>query len=503
MTMRAHGGQQIDHFRGARERFDDLVAWLSGAEAPMDHALAEEEIAARGMKVLLGVYQGRLDLLSAREAMEAVQEPVPEGTDRRACGRLIESRFGRARFRRLGYKTGRAARRYPLDRELNLPAGMYSHPLRRCAVEEARGAAFGRAVEDVDRTTGGHVPQRQTEEVVSEVVQDFEAFYEQRPVNDTAGPDALLLASSDGKGVRVVPEALRDATRKAAEEDKAEAVRGDPMANKKPRQHDKRMAAVAAVWEQQPEPRTASDVISELRRTPSRPAKKARPKPQNKRVWASIQKNLSMSVSEIFDELDRRDPERERHVPVLVDGEENQQTLILDEARRRDRAVTIVLDIIHVIHYLWLAGSALSRGKAAATDVWVATHLMMLLTHPVAELIAAIRTAASKKRLTPGEKRRVAKALKYLERNAASTNYPAYLAMGLPIASGVIEGACRHLVQDRLGITGARWNLPGAEAMLRLRALHISGDWEAYWRFHRAREAARNYPAEASIPAAA
>ncbi len=247
MTMAAQPAQRVDHFQRAHALFGDLVAWLSGADAPMDHARAEDEIAARGTKVLLSLYQGRLDLLSAREAMEAAQEAVAEGTNRRMCGRVIESRFGRVQFRRLGYKVGQASRRYPLDRALNLPAGMYSHPLRRSAAEEARSAAFGRAVEDIDRTTGGHVPQRQTEEVVAEVVQDFEAFYAQRPVNDTAGPDALLLASSDCKGVRMVPEALRDATRKAAEQDKAEAVRGDPMANKRPRQHNKRMAVVTAI----------------------------------------------------------------------------------------------------------------------------------------------------------------------------------------------------------------------------------------------------------------
>jgi hypothetical protein len=503
MTSAARSPQDVDYFRQARERFEDLMTWIGGADAPMDHALAEDEIATRGEKLLLSVFQGRLDMLSARDATQAAREPAAEGTNQRSYVRTIESRFGRARFRRLGNKTGDAPRQFPLDRELNLPAGMYSHPLRRCVAEEARSAAFEQAVEDVDRTTGGHVPKRQTEEIVAEIVQDFDAFYAQRPVNDTAGADALLLASSDCKGIRVVPEALRDATRKAAEEEQAEAVRGDPMANKKPRSHDKRMAVVTAVWEQSPEPRTASDIVSELRRTPGKRPKKSRPKPRNKRVWASIEKDLATGVGEMFDELDQRDPECKRHVPMLVDGDENQQTAILDEARRRNRTVTIVLDIIHVIHYLWLAGSALCRGKSAATDIWVATHLMMLLTHPVADLLTTIRAAAARKRLTPAETRRIDKTVRYLERNAAFTNYPAYLAMGLPIASGVIEGACRHLVQDRLGITGARWNLPGAEAMLRLRALHISNDWDAYWRFHRRREAARNYPEQASIARAA
>ena len=118
---------------------------------------------------------------------------------------------------------------------------------------------------------------------------------------------------------------------------------------------------------------------------------------------------------------------------------------------------------------------------------------MMLLTRPVAELIAAIETAATTKTLSARENKSVNKALCYLRRNAPFLDYPTYLALGLPIATGLIEGACRHLIQDRLGITGAKWGLEGAEAMLRLRALHSSGDWDEYWRYHLAKERQRNY----------
>jgi len=148
MTMAAQSTAKVDRFCKARERFGDLIAWLSGADAPMDHATTEEEIAERGREILLNLCQGRLDLLSAGEVTLAAVEAVPEGTNVRACGRVFESRFGRVRFRRLGYKTGNAARQFPLDRPMNLPAGMCSHSLRRFAAEEARSSAHGRAVED-------------------------------------------------------------------------------------------------------------------------------------------------------------------------------------------------------------------------------------------------------------------------------------------------------------------------------------------------------------------
>ena len=70
------------------------------------------------------------------------------------------------------------------------------------------------------------------------------------------------------------------------------------------------------------------------------------------------------------------------------------------------------------------------------------------------------------------------------------------MAKGYPIATGVIEGACRYLVKDRMEITGARWGLEGGEAVLKLRALAINGDLDAYWEFHETQEYQRNYQAK-------
>ena len=299
----------------------------------------------------------------------------------------------------------------------------------------------------------------------------------------------------------MLPKALGEATRERAEAEQAEAVRGDPMAPKKLRSHDKRMAAVGAVWEQEPVRRTVDDIIAEVQRTPTSKAEKPKPPPpKNKRVWASVVNGVSASVGEMFDEFDRRDPKRERTPVVLVDGEQNQQTAIFDHARNRRRSITIVLDLIHVIHYIWLAGFALSRRKESTAAEWVVTHLRLLLSAGPAALIAATERAIVEQKLTKSARKQVDRALAYLRRNDTFMNYPAFLAAGLPIATGVIEGACRHLVQDRMGITGARWDLPGAEAILKLRALHSSGDWEEYWRFHQQQEALRNYP---KMPAAA
>jgi hypothetical protein len=178
---------------------------------------------------------------------------------------------------------------------------------------------------------------------------------------------------------------------------------------------------------------------------------------------------------------------------VLVDGDDSQQTAIYDEARRHQRSLTLVLDLIHLLHYLWLAGFALNGKNPHKTEVWVQRFLKKLLTGPVENVIADIQRSVAQRGLKGKQRKPVDTCLKYFGRRKTMMDYPAFLAQGLPIATGVIEGACRHLIQDRLGITGARWGLQGAEAVLKLRALQSSGDWDDYWLFHEQQEARRNY----------
>ena len=396
--------------------------------------------------------------------------------------------------------SGSSRARFALDEQLNLPKTLYSYPLQQRVADEARTGAWQQAVERIDRFSAAHVPKRQAEEQTIQAAQDFLTFYEQRPrpANDTLSDRALLVGSCDSKGVPMRPEALRDATRKAAEAERTEAVRGDPMAPKKLRDHDKRMAMVTAVWEQEPHRRTARHILDNLRAGPvAKRRKKARkkraPRPHDKRLNATVATSQATGIAEMFDEFDRRDPERARSVVVLADGDEHQQTTVFDEARRHERRLTLVLDIIHALSYLWAAGFVLCRKNTLATQAWVVRFLLKLLTRPVESVIADIRRSVAQRRTCTKDRKPIDKCLRYFTRNAPMMDYRSFLARGLPIATGVIEGACRHLVQDRLGITGARWGLAGAEAILKLRALHSSGDWHAYWRFHEIQEARRNY----------
>ena len=496
MTRASHPALERDPFRAARDEFETTMQWLASSEAPMDHSALETGLEARGNRILRAAYQAYLDRQSALERTEAQLRDTPAGVVVRARTRQLESTFGRVRLSRLGHKAADTSTRFPLDERLNLPADTYSHPLRRRMAEEVRRGSWEQAIESVERTTAAHVPKRQAEEITVRAAQDVDVFYAERrpPANDLASANALQVLSCDSKGITMLPESLRDATRKAAASAASTAVRGDPMAEKKLRKHDKRMAVVTAVWEQERAVRTADEIVENMKASRTVPHTKRRlPKPQNKRVSATVVKNQTTAIAEMFDEATRRDPTHARTTVVLVDGEERQIEAIQDEAKRRSMNIRLVVDVIHVLHYLWLAGFAIRRKNHGATEAWVANYLVKLLTRPALDVVAAIRQSATLRGLTEEEREPVEKCANYLLKNSQYIRYRDFLAEGFPIATGVIEGACRHLVQDRLGITGARWHLAGAEAVLHLRAVHSSGDWNDYWAFHLAREAQRNY----------
>jgi hypothetical protein len=502
MARKARSDGAGDPFSSARDKFESMVDSLRGT-ATVTQAETERAVIEQGTELMRKLVQARLDLLFERERAHYAGSRREPGVEIRPRDRELEAQVGRLVVRRFGIKApGEKAARFPMDEQLNLPkADLYSHPLRERVADEARRGAWEGVVQQIDRRTGGHVPKRQAEQLAVRAAQDFETFYEQRaqPANDTPGNDALLAMSSDGTGITMRPEALREATRKAAEEEAATAVKGDPMAKKPARRHDKRMAIVTAVWEQEPHVRTAKDILDKLRpgaltcKPSKRKKAKPAPRPLNKRVWASAEKSEAEGIAEMFDEADRRDRDRVRTAIALVDGDESQETAIYSEARRHQRSLTLVLDIIHVLHYLWLAGFALNGKDPHKTEAWVQRFLKKLLTGPVENVIADIQRSVAQRGLKGKQRKPVDTCLKYFERRKAMMDYPAFLAKGFPIATGVIEGACRHLIKDRLGITGARWGLQGAEAVLKLRALQSSGDWDDYWRFHEQQEARRNY----------
>ncbi|WP_405136428.1 hypothetical protein [Nocardia sp. NBC_01388] len=197
-------------------------------------------------------------------------------------------------------------------------------------------------------------------------------------------------------------------------------------------------------------------------------------------------------IAAAFDHAHARDPFAERTWVVLVDGDLNEIQAISDEPRRRSRTIHIVIDKIHVLEYLWAAAWTLHAANDPAAEDWVAARGLEILTGR-AELTAATIATATQG-LPAGKREGAETAVRYLRNHLDHLHYDEALARGWPIATGVIEGAARHLIGDRLEISGARWGLTGAEAILTLRTVIKNGDFEPYWKFHIAQEHARLHP---------
>ncbi len=157
--------------------------------------------------------------------------------------------------------------------------------------------------------------------------------------------------------------------------------------------------------------------------------------------------------------------------------------------------VPILIDFVHVLEYVWKAAwSFFDKGDPAAEE-WVAAQATKILDGKAGQAAAGIRRRASLFGYSAAERAGADECAAYLTAKAPFLDYPAALAGGWPIATGVIEGACRHLVKDRMDITGARWGLAGAEAILKLRALISNGDFDEYWAFHLRQEHQRVHEA--------
>jgi hypothetical protein len=481
-------------FAAAEEKFEALKSKLSSEESNgMSHSDLERLLEVEGRELLRSLYQGHLD-----QRGPGVAEGPVVGSDgverkhRRIHERWLSIVFGRVEVDRLGYGARGEQSLHPLDAHLNLPKETYSLEVRHRVAESAAKNSFDEVVQTLAKTTGAPVPKRQAEELTVRAAQDFDNFYATRQ----ASPDPkaaestgqIVVLTSDGKGVVMRTEDLRGATKKAAEWRQHKLFKRLSKGEKK---NAKRMATVAAAYTIEPFIRKPEDIIKELARV--RDAAVARPRPEDKRVWASLAKEPEEVIEEAMYEALRRDPSLTKTWCALVDGNETQLRILGELARKHDIELWVVLDLIHVIEYLWKASFAFNTEGSIEAEEWVTERLLEILRGRSSHVAAGIRRSATLRDLVSDQREAADKCADYLLKYGMYLRYDKYLAMGLPIATGVIEGACRYLVKDRMDITGAKWGLICAEAVLKLRALRASGDFDEYWSFHEAREKERNH----------
>jgi len=481
-------------FARSRECFGALAGFLGGEEASgLRHEQLEEELTARGRELQRLLLQDHLDLRAAREQRHHDVTPGDQVARTRAeagHGRALASVHGPVTVTRIAYRAPvpGVPNVHPADAALNLPENKYSHGLAKaCALEVACGS-FTQATDAVQRATGIRLGIRQCEEITQRAAVDADSFYQCR--KPAGVPDGHVLALTfDGKGIVMRTSALRPATAKAAAEaGRKVAARLSP--GEKPNR--KRMAELAAVYDFEPAARSPGDIIPAPGAKDTGPREPG-PKAEGKWLAASVTDDLKTVVATGFDEAERRDPRHECTWVALVDGNNDQIAAVKAEAKARGITITITIDFIHVAEYVWKAGwSFFEPGDPDAAD-WVAGKLTRILEGHAAAVAAGIRRRATRFGYKGAERKGADTCAAYLDAKRPYLDYASALAAGRPIATGVIEGACRHLVKDRMDITGARWGLASAEAVLKLRALRANGDFDQYWQYHLEQEHHRNH----------
>jgi hypothetical protein len=488
-----------DAFAPAREAFVGLLGTLSSTETlGLEHSKVEALTRDGGFEVLRLVLQGHLDLRGVGEVAsgEVVGSDDVARTHARLGSRTLMSMFGAVVVERVAYGGRGLSGLSPKDAHLNLPARRYSHGVQRLAAETAAKLSFDETVKAIERDTGASVPKRQLELVVAHAATDFDEFYETRKEasrREVAQTASIMALTSDAKGIVVHTEDLREATKKAADKKAGESRERFGLGRKAApvREDRKRMATLAAVYTIAPFHRAAADVVGELGRL--RLVKGERPRPEDKWVCASVTDNAIETIEKAFREALRRDPQAEKRWVGLVDGNEDQIEIFRGLAGFYGVSITLILDFIHVAGYVWAASKAFNPVGSKEAEEWVRERFLKILRGKSSDVAAGMRRSATKRGLSSGTRAPVDKCADYLLKYASLLRYDEYLRDGLPIATGVIEGACRHLVQDRMDITGAVWRLKSAEAVLKLRAICTNEDFHEYWAFHEKQDHLRNH----------
>ena len=443
----------------------------------------ESQQQTKGREVQRLLLQAHLQLRGDGDVGPALRLQQAAGevlyTHRRLGARSLKTIFGPVEIVRMGYSRAGAPSIYPLDQTLALPARSFSYELQRRLVKAAVQSPFQESVAAIADLTGVSVPKRSLEEMLRAAAQDFDAFYQERAPERAAG--SILVAAVDGKGIPMVKPGGAQPTVRLTKGQKA---------------NRKRMATVATVFTRAPWVRTPEQVGESLFRIRHQTSLDgpAPPRPENKRVWASLLKAKTVVIQEVAQEMQRRDAGGVKTRVALTDGERALQILV-----DRTLNVTLILDLLHVLEKLWKAAYVFHVEGSLQAELWVLDRTLRILFGEVGQVVKGIRQSITKRRLFGPKRKTLYGVADYLYRNRARMRYNEYLSHGWPIASGPVEGACKNLIKDRMERSGMRWTEEMAEAIVQLRAIYLSGDFDRYWPFHIEKDQQRIHPRNWSV----
>lgn len=371
----------------------------------------------------------------------------------------------------------------PADARLGLPDSEFSYLLQEWDQAFCVQGSYQESRQTVQRVLGLGQSVRGLEQMSVAMAGDVEDFREAQPTPPVEEEGSILVLTADGKGVPMRrdvgsdPAPIREHRRKGEK------------ANKK------RMAWVGGVYSVEPFVRTAEEIVEEVLRDGRKPD---RPPPCHKQLRAELTREIDgvevNAKERIFawfaEQVKLRNPRDRKPVVCVMDGERALWKMLGAWVA----GVLCILDIFHVLERLWQAAHCFHPEGSDAAREFVSERLLRLLRGEAGYLIGGLKQMATKQQLRGAKARQLSSVIGYFHHNRRFMQYDKYLAAGFPIGSGVAEGACRHLVKDRMELTGMRWRTPGAQAMLDLRAVYLNDDWDAFQKHRIRQERRRLYP---------
>jgi hypothetical protein len=455
-----------------REDFENMLEYVIGEQARTATADATERglfkmLIEMGLKLLTLFFVMRSQNASRRTLKTANGNALNyhRDTKRRYVSIFGSLSFARPYFYRKG-KDGQT----PLDAELGLGADCYSDLVREVSDYLGVYEVYHKACDILERLLGLSLSTRIIQTNLGEDATDVSDYYAQKPAPAANSEAEILVIQADGKGIPMI-----------LEETKTEPVR----LGKGEKYGCKKEAIVTCVYSIEAFTRSPEQVVASYydKISLAEPSK-----PQNKHLWATLD-GKDAALSRLAEQVQSRLGGHIQHKIALCDGCKSLQTRI---AKYFPDFIQ-VLDFIHANEYLWKAANALFGETNDQRFEWMKTHTLQLLSGKTKRLIAEFRSLAKLPKISKRKRAQLFQTANYFERNLPFMNYPTYLAMGCPIASGVIEGACRHFVKDRCELSGMRWLQSGAENLLRLRAVAENNDWDDYHLYRKLQRHSRLY----------
>jgi len=459
-----------------RAEFETMLQFVSSEEAQTATADQVERslfhlLLSLGAQLLLLFFQMRSQTCS-RDTIIAKGQAVPYNSEQK---RVYFSIFGKVSVWRPYFYSTEAGGHTPLDAELSLGTDRYSDMVREIVAYLGVYVPYNKAVDIFKRILKLGVSTRVQQKFVAEDSQDVLAYYDQKPSPTASGEAEILVVQADGKGVPIILE--------KSSSDPVRLGKGQKRGRKKE-------AIVTTVYTIAANPRTPEEVVNSFFRQNEEDKKSnpSPPKPQNKHIWATLD-GKETALARLGQQVGPRQGAHIQHKVALADGCEALQ----ERLKEKFPDFTLILDFVHANEYLWKVANSLLGENDEQRLQWVMAQTQLMLSGQTKQLIADFRTQAQTHTTTTVQAEKLTKTANYFERNLNYMAYHTYLAKGWPIASGVIEGACRHFVKDRFELSGMRWDQPGAENLLRLRAVAENGDWDDYQFFRRQQRHQRLY----------